>query len=339
MKLPKPIKRGETFRITVTYEKKRYSCTRDTEKECEQWAALKLLELKTGKAQEESGIKPNFPFSQLCEKYYLEKGVKLKSKDVIRNKLDNLERIVGKLATKSIYDFKPSDIVSWRNKRLLEVKSGTVLLEFSIFSSIFTYAQKELFLVESNVWQSVIKPEKGKSRSQRIYEDDQEKILKQAKWDKTKSPKFVKDYVCWAMLFALETAMRQGEILSMSKEDINEGYVHLPLTKNGDSRNVPLSAEAKRLLRLLSAESGLLLPVNVKTFKRTWIKIRDEAGLSHINFHDTRHEAITRMVRNRKLPVEVLAKITGHKTINILINTYYNPNAQDLVEMFNSSES
>ena len=67
--------------------------------------------------------------------------------------------------------------------------------------------------------------------------------------------------------------------------------------------------------------------------------IRDEAGLSHINFHDTRHEAITRMVRNRKLPVEVLAKITGHKTINILINTYYNPNAQDLVEMFNSSES
>jgi hypothetical protein len=45
------------------------------------------------------------------------------------------------------------------------------------------------------------------------------------------------------------------------------------------------------------------------------------------------------MVRDRKLPVEVLAKITGHKTINILINTYYNPNAQDLVEMFNSSES
>ena len=111
------------------------------------------------------------------------------------------------------------------------------------------------------------------------------------------------------------------------------------MTKNGDSRNVPLSTEAKRLLKLLGTESGLLLPVNVKTFKRTWIKIRDEAGLSHINFHDTRHEAITRMVRDRKLPVEVLAKITGHKTINILINTYYNPNAQDLVEMFNSSES
>ncbi|MGI3278112.1 tyrosine-type recombinase/integrase [Acinetobacter baumannii] len=339
MKLPKPIKRGQTYRITVTCENKRYSCTRDTEKECEQWAAMKLLELKSGKVQEEKGIKTPYPFKMLCEKYYAEKGIKLRSKHVIRNKLDNLERIVGELASKSIYDFKPSDIARWRNKRVLEVKNGTVLYEFSIFSSIFTYAQKELFLIESNVWQNVIKPEKGKSRSQRITFEDQEKILQQAKWDKNNPPRFVKHYVCWAMLFALETAMRQGEILGMRREDIKDGFVHLPMTKNGESRNVPLSKEAKRLLSLLPSNTDILLPVKAETFKRTWIKIRDAADLKHINFHDTRHEAITRMVRERKLPVEVLAKITGHKTIGILINTYYNPNAQDLVEMFNSSES
>lgn len=37
----------------------------------------------------------------------------------------------------------------------------------------------------------------------------------------------------------------------------------------------------------------------------------------------------------RKLPVEVLAKITGHKKIDVLVNTYYNPNADDLVAAFN----
>ena len=42
------------------------------------------------------------------------------------------------------------------------------------------------------------------------------------------------------------------------------------------------------------------------------------------HFHDTRHEAITRMVGVRKLPVEILAKITGHKKIDVLVNTYYN---------------
>ena len=35
-------------------------------------------------------------------------------------------------------------------------------------------------------------------------------------------------------------------------------------------------------------------------------------------------------VKNAKLPVEVLAKITGHKTISILINTYYNPDIEEL---------
>lgn len=339
MKLPKPIKRGETYRITVTFNKQRYSCTRDTAKECEQWAALKLLELKSGKAEIENGIKPHFSFKNLCEKYYLEKGIKLKSKDTIRIKINKLEDMFGDIASKSIHDIEPNDIVRWRNKRLLEVKSSTVLQEFAIFSAIFTYAQKELFLIKSNVWHTVVKPEKGKGRNQRISLEEQDIMLKQVGWDKTTPPKLVKHYMCWSMLFALETAMRLGEILAMRRCDIKDGFIHLPITKNGDSRNVPLSREAKRLLSILPSENDRLVPVKTETFKRVWITQKKAAGLDHINFHDTRHEAITRMVRERRLPVEVLAKITGHKTIGVLINTYYNPNAQDLVEMFNSSES
>lgn len=275
----------------------------------------------------------------MCEKYYLEKGVKLKSNYVIRNKIDNLERIAPNLANKSIHDIKPIDIVNWRNSRVLQVQSSTALREFAIFSSIFNYAQKEIFLIESNVWQNVKKPLKGVARSQRITLEDHEKIFKRSKWDNQTEPYYSQHYVEWALLFALETAMRQGEILAMRKSDIRDGFIHLPMTKNGESRNVPLSKEAKRLLSLLPKDNDILVPVKVKTFKRTWIRMRDEAGLSHINFHDTRHEAITRMVKIRKLSVEVLAKITGHKTIGILINTYYNPDAQDLVEMFNNSES
>ena len=141
------------------------------------------------------------------------------------------------------------------------------------------------------------------------------------------------------MLFALETAMRKGEILAMTRSDIKDGFVHLPITKNGDSRNIPLSTEAKRLLALIPETQKIIVPVKENSFRRTWQRIREDAGLHEINFHDTRHEAITRMVRKRRLPVEILAKITGHRTINVLINTYYNPNAQDLVAMFNENES
>ena len=53
------------------------------------------------------------------------------------------------------------------------------------------------------------------------------------------------------ILFAIETGMRRGEILSLTWEHVHLGkrYVHLPDTKNGDSRVVPLSPLALELLR------------------------------------------------------------------------------------------
>jgi len=44
--MQKPVKRGDAWRITVRYLRKRYTATRDTASECEQWAAKKLLELQ-----------------------------------------------------------------------------------------------------------------------------------------------------------------------------------------------------------------------------------------------------------------------------------------------------
>lgn len=339
MKLPKPIQRGSSWRITVTFDNKRYSATRDTAKECEQWASLKLLELKTGKADLEQGIKPAYPFRQLCNKYYEEHGRHMRSARTINFKIKNLDRIAPNLAEKSIYDFKPADIAEWRNNRKKEVKVATLRNEHAIYSAVFTYAMKELFLIESNVWHSVTMPNKEKSRNQRISPEQQETLLKVLQWDGTTTPVNSRQYVAWAFLFALETAMRQGEILSMRRADLRDGFIHLPMTKNGESRNVPLSKEAKRLLSLIPAENDKLLPIDKNIFCAMWMRVKKKAKLPEINFHDTRHEAITRMVKVRKLPVEVLAKITGHKTIGILINTYYNPDAQDLVEMFNDSES
>ncbi len=339
MKIPKPIQRGSSWRIIVTFDKKRYSATRDTAKECEQWAYNKLLELRSGKKAIEQGEKPDYPFRELCARYYQEHGRHMRSARTINFKIKNLDRIAPNLADKSIYDFKPADIAEWRNNRKKEVKIATLRNEHAIYSAVFTYAMKELFLIDSNVWHAVTMPSKEKSRSQRITEEDQELLLKALSWDGSTTPETSRHYVAWAFRFALETAMRQGEILAMRRKDIKEGFVHLPMTKNGESRNVPLSGEAKRLLSLLPKGTDKLLPIDKQICCATWMRAKKRAGLTHINFHDSRHEAITRMVKVRKLPVEVLAKITGHKTISMLVNTYYNPDAQDLVEMFNDSES
>ena len=91
----------------------------------------------------------------------------------------------------------------------------------------------------------------------------------------------------------------------------------------------------KRLLALIKHDGRKIIPHSENAFRLMWEKRKATVGLNNLHFHDTRHEAITRMVRVRKLPVEVLAKITGHKKIDVLVNTYYNPNADDLIDAFN----
>ncbi len=75
MKLPKARKRGDTYAIALAYAGKRYYCTRDTEKECTQCAAISLLQLKA-QFNDPASLKPMppYPFRALFEKYDLEVG-------------------------------------------------------------------------------------------------------------------------------------------------------------------------------------------------------------------------------------------------------------------------
>lgn len=41
-------------------------------------------------------------------------------------------------------------------------------------------------------------------------------------------------------------------------------------------------------------------------------------------------------MNNQKLPVEVLAKVTGHKNIKVLVNTYYNPDVEDIADIIDA---
>lgn len=41
------------------------------------------------------------------------------------------------------------------------------------------------------------------------------------------------------------------------------------------------------------------------------------------------------MVKGGNYQLKVTAQITGHKKIEVLVNVYYNPSADELVEMFN----
>lgn len=90
------------------------------------------------------------------------------------------------------------------------------------------------------------------------------------------------------------------------------------------------------LLSFIEHDEGKLIPQSENAFRLIWERRKAKIGLEEIHFHDTRHEAITRFVNNQKLSVEVLAKVTGHKNIKMLVNTYYNLDVNDIADMLDA---
>lgn len=120
---------------------------------------------------------------------------------------------------------------------------------------------------------------------------------------------------------AIETAMRQGEILGLQWEyiDIQHGVAHLPDTKNGSSRDVPLSRKARNLLQMLPFQlHGKLFNYTSSGFKSAWRNAIEALAIKDLHFHDLRHEAISRFFELGTLNVMEVAAISGHRSMNML---------------------
>lgn len=155
---------------------------------------------------------------------------------------------------------------------------------------------------------------------------------------------------------AVETAMRRGELFRATWADVDTHArtLRIPRTKNGEPRTVPLSSAAvKALKKMRGADAGgRLFPhwtsvdaVSV-SFQRTvrrarkrYVQEREAAGqdpdprfLVGIHLHDLRHEATSRLAQVPGLQVHMLARITGHKDLRMLMR-YYNPTPAEVARM------
>lgn len=331
MKLPKPRKRGDAYRIEIMLDGKRLSATRDTAKECEQWASQKILEHKAGKLKSDD---TSISLADLLQLYYNKIAKHQPSSKTASIYTRCLIRDYPNLAQMPIHSITAKDLTTWRNARLKLVSAGSVRREISYYSAVMSYAVKELFVITDNPFDKLAKPSIPKARNRRITDDEIQAILSASTYKMGATPTQTRHYVAWCFVFAIHTAMRRGEILGIKKSDIKDGYIHLPKTKNGDSRNVPLVPQAKAMLDVIEHDDERLIPLTLDAFCNSWQRLQSKSGVDDLNFHDTRHEAISRFVKDYGLPVEKLAKITGHKDIKTLINTYYNPTIDELIEFF-----
>lgn len=221
-------------------------------------------------------------------------------------------------------DLQSSDIAGWRDRRLREVAPGTVRREMEMIGSTLSLALAEWGAIAANPIKGVKRPPKPPARDRLPTQDELDRIRFCAGEDLSNTTA----RAFHAFLFALETGMRAGEIAALTWDHVHldKRFVHLPKTKNGTKRDVPLSSEAIRLIEALPRLDPVF-GLSTRQIDVLWRKSRDKAGVEGLTFHDSRHAAVTRL--SKRLDVLELAKMIGHRNISELL-TYYEADASSM---------
>lgn len=280
------------------------------------------------------------------------------------------------LAKRPLASIRSADLAKIRDEWLKDYRPATVLRRLAVLSHVFNVARKEWGMESlSNPVELVRKPQPNNARTRRIAVGDPP--LNAAGSDDEQSDRNTQDgelerivaasespllpAIIW---LAVETAMRRGEIVGLRWEhiDLQRRVAHLPATKNGSARDVPLSTRAVSVLQTLNdrravpaehhdtnrtSGTGPVFAIRgdavTRAFERAVARARkryveecqtiarrpDDRLLLDLRFHDLRHEATSRLASI--FPMHELTKITGHKDPRMLMR-YYHPRAEDLAK-------
>ena len=203
---------------------------------------------------------------------------------------------------------------------------NTIRLHLALLSHLFTVARKEWGMENlSNPVELVRKPRLPQGRDRRLIGDEETRLLNACS---KMNPE-----IAAVVRIAIETAMRQSEIMGMTWAMVNlpARTVMLPDTKNGTRRIVPLSTAAVEVLtKLPSRLDGKVWNYTQDGLKAMYRKAVARANIDDLTFHDLRHEATSRLFEKGFNPMEVSA-ITGHKTLQML-KRYTHLKAEDMAK-------
>lgn len=284
----------------------------DTKRDAEAWTRMNETQMDQGIYLDRSEA-DRTTLGEILQRYKREVTPLKKSAENENIRIDRLVR------DESLCQYKATALTGklfaeWRDRRSQQVTGSTVNREIDILSHAINTARKEWGIHISNPVEMIRRPKHNKSRERRLSVDEESKLLLQLQ-TKTRNP-WIKPVV----LFAIETGMRRGEILSLtwSNVDLNKRVARLVDTKNGEGRSVPLTLKATALLQALPRSiDGRVFATTAEAVKLAFTRAVERAGIDDLHFHDLRHEAVSRLFE-KGLNVMEVASISGHKTLQML---------------------
>jgi len=308
--------------------------TFETKHEAEAWERIILSEMDRGvfvsRASAESTT-----LLECLDRYLKEIVPGKKGFKQDESKIRVLKRLP--MAHHYMASIRGSDVATLRDEMLHNGRSASTVVKYlAVISHLFNIARKEWGMESlANPVELIRKPVVKNSRDRRLEEGEEEKLLNGCR---SQGNTWLEPLV----ILAIETAMRKGEMLAIDWKlvDLKDKCIYLPgeITKNGDSREVPLSSCAIKVLKSLPRPiSGKVFGTTSYATRKAFIKVcakaidtgGNPAPIEGLTFHDLRHEATSRLAE--LYPAQDLAKITGHKDLKMILR-YYHPRGKDLAK-------
>ena len=306
--------------------------------DAEKWARATEREMDTGQFLPRTDGERT-TVADACERYAREV---LPGKKSRRQIASDLTRLIDEWGPHSLIALTPERIAAYRDRRLQTVSGDQVRKELGLLGRVYRVAMTDwgIHVPHGAPTDRVRLPPAGRGRERRVSDAELDAIL--AVTGSRELPSLSR--------VAVETAMRRGELTALTWEhvDLRRRVVHLPETKNGQARDVPLSTRARDELaalprRLSGRVWGLTPDAASRAFARAvqaararYVETQEAAGVTPdpdwlvgVRLHDLRHEATSRLFERGLSIVEVSA-ITGHTDLAML-RRYTHLRADDLV--------
>lgn len=263
--------------------------------------------------------------------------------------------LATRLAGRPVDRIRNTDLIALRDQWAGQYKPATIVRRLAFLSHVFTVLRKDWGWPElANPVQLVRRPTVDDARDRRIFQH-----IRLRGVSESECPRSELDWILAStesaelptiVTLAVESTMRRGEICGIHREhvDLRGGVVRLPDTKNGTSREVPLTPWANETLRQYLANrplKGRIFSMTAGAVTRAFIRARQRARKAYealcakygrrpqagffqnLRLHDLRHEATS--VLAPLLQLHEMAKISGHKDTRMLLR-YYHPDGREL---------
>jgi len=303
------IKRNDKWFVRVRkHGQPSQSKTFNIKKDAQKWAVMVERELDQGLV---GCVDKSVTLGGLLKRYLKEVTPHKKSCDKETWRIKAL--LKRSISGVSLSNLNSTIISSYKYSRLAD-GSRTTRYDLALIRHCLEFTRLEWgYYLPTNPVDLVSKPKLNKPRDRRVGKEDIDTIMHALKHTKV-------TYLKPLILIAIETGLRQGELVKLmwSDVDLDSRLLKVRDTKNGEDRVVPLSNKSLSIFQSLPRLGTTVFNATHSSLQNAWKRLIKRSGLIDLHFHDLRHEAISRFIE-RGLTIPEAASISGHKTQSMLL--------------------